>query len=113
MSNNIPFLTTGGGHSYSVNLGKLKNGLELDMSGLTSVKVDAAASTMTIRGAVTFGDIEGPLYAAGKEIRKFAIKYLPAALLMTGMQQLAHAPAWGLLEQPWELAWAVIKAYMD
>ena len=40
------------------------------MGGLTNVKVDKAASTMTITGAVRFIDVVEPLYAAGKEIRK-------------------------------------------
>ena len=40
------------------------------MGGLKNVKVDKAASTMTITGAVKFIDVVEPLYAAGKEIRK-------------------------------------------
>lgn len=40
------------------------------MGGLKSVNVDKAASTMTITGAITFGEVTAPLYAAGKEIRK-------------------------------------------
>ncbi|KAF6225126.1 hypothetical protein HO133_010322 [Letharia lupina] len=67
-ANNIPFLTTGGGHSFSINLNKIQNGLELDMGGLKSVNVDKAASTMTITGAITFIEVVAPLYAAGKEI---------------------------------------------
>lgn len=67
---NIPFLATGGGHGYSTSFGKLQNGLELDLGGFKEINIDIAASTMTVGGAVTFGDIYEPLYAVGKEIRK-------------------------------------------
>ncbi len=72
-ANNVPFLATGGGHSFSINLNGIQNGLELDMGGLKSVKVNKAASTMTVNGAITFGDVIDPLYAAGKEIRKSCV----------------------------------------
>ena len=75
MANNVSFLATGGGHSFSVNLGKLKNGLELDMSGFKTVKVDVAANTLTVGGAVTIGEVLEPLYAAGKEIRTLPDSY--------------------------------------
>ncbi|KAL9595232.1 MAG: hypothetical protein Q9219_006566 [cf. Caloplaca sp. 3 TL-2023] len=65
---NIPFLATGGGHGYSTSFGKLDNGLELDLSAFKQVNVDKAAKTMTVGGAVTFGDVFDPLYAAGFEI---------------------------------------------
>ena len=68
--NNIPFLATGGGHGYSTSFGKLQNGLELDLGGFRNITVDKAASTLTVGGAVTFGDVYEPLYNAGKEIRK-------------------------------------------
>ena len=104
VSHSIPFLSTGGGHSFSIKLGELKNGIELDMSGFTTVSIDTAASTMTIGGGVTIGDVEGPLYAAGKEIRKFSVTPLPAVFVPITLQQLARAPAWGSLERRWELA---------
>ncbi|KAL8940821.1 MAG: hypothetical protein Q9216_002610 [Gyalolechia sp. 2 TL-2023] len=66
---NIPFLATGGGHGYSTSFGKLDNGLELDLGGFKGISIDKAAKTMTIGGAVTFGDVFDPLYAAGFEIR--------------------------------------------
>lgn len=68
-ANSVPFLATGGGHGYSTSFGKLKNGLELDMGGFRDVKVDKAAKTLTVGGAVTFGDVYEPLYDAGLEIR--------------------------------------------
>ena len=39
------------------------------MSGFRDVKVDANANTLTVGGAVRFGDVLDLLYAAGKEIR--------------------------------------------
>ena len=80
MASKVPFLATGGGHSFSINLGKLENGLELDLSGFKTVKVDAAANTLTIGGAVTFGEILEPLYAAGKEMRMLPEPYFNTAL---------------------------------
>ena len=67
---NIPFLATGGGHGFATTFGALKNGLEIDLGLFTNVSVDAAASTMTIGGAVKNGDVIEPLYNAGKEIRR-------------------------------------------
>ena len=43
------------------------------MGGLKSVNVNKAASTMTVNGAITFGDVIDPLYAAGKEIRRSCV----------------------------------------
>ena len=67
---------TGGGHGYTTTTGALKNGINIDLGGFKSVSIDAAASTMTIGGGVTFGDVLNPVYQAGKEIRM----YLPMSL---------------------------------
>ena len=40
------------------------------MGGFKTIDINKAANTMTVGGAVTFGDVYPPLYAAGKEIRK-------------------------------------------
>jgi FAD/FMN-containing dehydrogenase len=69
--NNIPFLATGNGHGTTTTYGALNNGLQIDMSKLKDVKIDKAASTMTIGPGVVFGDIVDQVQAAGKEIRKF------------------------------------------
>ena len=50
-------------------LGKLQNGIEIDLGLFKNVAVDAAANTMTIGGGVIFDDVFDPLYNAGKEIR--------------------------------------------
>jgi fumiquinazoline A oxidase len=65
----IPFLATGGGHGFATTLGKLQNGIDIDLGFFKNISIDAAASTMTVGGAVLFRDIFEPLYKAGKEIR--------------------------------------------
>lgn len=69
-ANDIPFLGTGGGHGYTTTLGSLRNGISIDLGLFRDVSIDATGNTMTIGGSVRFGDIFGPLYAAGKEIRR-------------------------------------------
>ncbi|KAK3687416.1 hypothetical protein B0T22DRAFT_489312 [Podospora appendiculata] len=64
----IPFLATGGGHGFATTFGRLKNGLEIDMSGFNNISIDATANTMTVGGAVAMGDLFTPLYNAGKEM---------------------------------------------
>lgn len=66
----IPFLSTGGGHGFSITLGRLSNGIELDLSNFNSVSVDGKSNTLTIGGGVRFRDVINPLGQAHKEIRK-------------------------------------------
>ncbi|KAA8565447.1 hypothetical protein MFRU_006g00290 [Monilinia fructicola] len=66
---NIPFLATGGRHGYGTTLGRLKNGLSIDLSQLKTVSVDKQAATMTIGGGVRFRDMVDPLFAAGFQIQ--------------------------------------------
>ena len=66
----MPFLATGGGHGFATTFGELEDGLELDLGFFNNVTFNAAASTMSIGGAVIFRDIYDILYDAGKEIRK-------------------------------------------
>ena len=68
----IPFLATGGRHGYGTTLGRLNNGLSIDLSNLKSVSIDKQAATMTIGGGVRFRDMVDPLFAAGFQIRKLA-----------------------------------------
>lgn len=70
---NIPFLASGGGHGYSTSFGGLQNGLKIDLSLFNSVSIDKSASTMTIGGSVKFSQVMGPLFEAGKEIRKYLV----------------------------------------
>lgn len=65
----IPFLATGGGHGTSITLGKLKRGLEIDMSKLSSVDVDTTGNQITVGGGTRFSQVVDLLYAAKKEMR--------------------------------------------
>lgn len=69
--NSVPFLATGGGHGYTTSLSGVKGALNIDLSKFRKVVVDASANTMTIGAATIFADMLDPLYAAGKQMRKF------------------------------------------
>ena len=78
------------------------------MGGLKAVNVDKAASTMTVTGAITFGDVLEPLYAAGKEIRK--IVHPPnVEYQLTVSKQLAHARVLASSVELWELVLVATK----
>lgn len=67
---NIPFLGTSGQHGFSIDLSRLQNGMEIDMSAFRNVSVDAKAKTFTVGGGVRFSDVLDPVFNAGKEISK-------------------------------------------
>lgn len=50
--------------------------MELDLGAFRNIHVDAASKTMTVGGAVRFGEVYDPLYEAGFEVR---MSPLPAA----------------------------------
>ncbi|KAI1338702.1 hypothetical protein F5Y15DRAFT_424979 [Xylariaceae sp. FL0016] len=64
-SNSIPFLATGGRHSYSKLLGDVYDGLAIDLSQLDSIDIDEEAETVTVGPGVIMDDILDPLYEAG------------------------------------------------
>ncbi|KIA75781.1 hypothetical protein HK57_00395 [Aspergillus ustus] len=66
---NIPFLTRGAGHGYSVTLAEFQDGVALDLSLWKSIQIDAAAETLTIGPGVTINDVLDPLYEAGFQIQ--------------------------------------------
>ncbi|RYP57382.1 hypothetical protein DL769_009519 [Monosporascus sp. CRB-8-3] len=66
---NISFLTTGGGHGYSSSLGRLEDGINVDLGMFSTVQVDSDARTMTVGGAVRADQVATALQAAGMEIR--------------------------------------------
>lgn len=68
-ASSIPFLATGGRHGYGTTLGRLDNGLAIDLSGLNTISIDAASETVTIGPGVTIGSLMGPVLEAGFEIR--------------------------------------------
>ena len=66
----MPFLATGGGHGYTWSLGRLKNGIHVDLSNFQTIEIDQAANTMTVGGAVQIGNVTHDLHAVGKEFSK-------------------------------------------
>ena len=69
LAKNISFLATGGTHAYSTTLSSVSNGIDIDLGNFNQVKVDTASSTLTVGGSVSFGNVTGPIFAAGKEMR--------------------------------------------
>ncbi|KAK3311874.1 putative FAD-dependent oxidase [Apodospora peruviana] len=64
----IPFLATSGAHGFDTTLGRVKQGLEIDLSRFRAVSIDATANTLIVGGGVRFSDMIDAVYAAGKEI---------------------------------------------
>ncbi|KAH8672906.1 hypothetical protein BGZ60DRAFT_373699 [Tricladium varicosporioides] len=65
---NISFLATGGGHGYSTSLGRLQGAINIDLGAFKTIKIDVAAETMTVGGAVRSDQVARALQAAGMEI---------------------------------------------
>lgn len=86
--NKVSFLATGGGHGYSTTLSGVKDALNVDLSNFKKVAIDASANTMTIGAATIFADVYDPLYAAGKQIRKFQIYLLHP--LINNLRNVQH-----------------------
>lgn len=70
VANGVPFLATGGRHGYTTTLGRLQNGVAIDLSQFDTVEVNASARTVTVGGAVQIGELLDPLYDAGFWMRK-------------------------------------------
>lgn len=77
VSHKFPFLATGGRHGYGTSLGKLDNGLAIDLSRLDGVHVDARDATLTVGGGTIFRQIYPEVYAAGFEIRSLMVLLSP------------------------------------
>ncbi|KAH8799826.1 hypothetical protein F5884DRAFT_848014 [Xylogone sp. PMI_703] len=63
----IPFLATGGGHSATVSVGAIHDGVNIDLSKFDSVHFDAENDLLTVGAAVRFEQITDLLYHAGKQ----------------------------------------------
>lgn len=66
---NIPFFATGCRHGYGTTLGKMEDGLAIDLSRLGSVEVDRSSSAVTIGGSTKIRDVLKSVFAAGYQIR--------------------------------------------
>ncbi|KAI0147393.1 Glucooligosaccharide oxidase [Xylariaceae sp. FL1272] len=64
----FPFLANGGGHSSSITLAALHNGLAIDLSSLDEVTVDSEAATVTVGGGTVFSQIYDPIFRAGYQL---------------------------------------------
>ncbi|OTB09812.1 hypothetical protein K445DRAFT_323594 [Daldinia sp. EC12] len=65
---NVPFLATGGRHGYGTSLGKLQDGLAIDLSKMKSIDIDKGAGTVTVGAGVQIGEAIRPVYEAGYEL---------------------------------------------
>lgn len=69
-ANEIPFLTTGGGHGISDY--HAFNGLSIDLSNFNSVHLEPSENRLTIGGSARVSQLVELLYDAGKELRTFS-----------------------------------------
>lgn len=69
-SDKLNFLATGGRHGFSETLGKLQEGLAIDLSLLNSTKLNKRKRTLTVGPGVSIGDIMDPISKAGFMLRK-------------------------------------------
>ncbi|RYO84495.1 hypothetical protein DL766_009435 [Monosporascus sp. MC13-8B] len=67
-ASNTPFLATGGRHGYGTTLGKLRNGLAIDLSKLNSIEIDAAEERATVGPGVKIAELTALLQEAGFEM---------------------------------------------
>ncbi|KAL8991190.1 MAG: hypothetical protein Q9177_000338 [Variospora cf. flavescens] len=76
-ANNIQFLATAAGHGTSKTYSRVRHGIDIDLSNLRYVNLDATKNIITIGGATKFQQIWDVLQPAGKEISIFcrALRY--------------------------------------
>ena len=109
---NVPFLASGGGHGYSTSFGALQNGLKIDLGLFNGVTIDTDQGTMTIGGSTKFSQVVGPLFKAGKEIRKDSPHSVSLPSSLTPFEQkLAPALAWEWWALPLEVVLVDTKAF--
>jgi hypothetical protein len=77
------------------------------------VAFDTNRNTMTIGGSAKFSQVVGPLFKAGKEIRKDSPRTVSLPSSLTAFEQkLAPALAWEWWALPLVAALVDIKAFM-
>ncbi|KAL4797947.1 FAD-binding domain-containing protein [Aspergillus venezuelensis] len=68
-AHNISFLATGGRHGFGATLGRLQDGLAIDLSPLDFVTIDSSRDTLTVGPGVRLRDIFDPVYEAGYQMQ--------------------------------------------
>ncbi|PKX89314.1 FAD-binding oxidoreductase [Aspergillus novofumigatus IBT 16806] len=66
--NGISFLATGGGHNTKVEFLKVRNVVNIDMSGLNSTELDTENNLLTVGSGTMNFQLYAELYKAGKEL---------------------------------------------
>lgn len=64
---NIPFLAFSGGHGAITTVGKMKNGIQIRMNQLSSVKIAEDGTTAEIGGGTLSKTVTDTLWNAGKQ----------------------------------------------
>lgn len=64
-------MATSSRHGYGQSLGKLQNGLSIDLSNLNTLEIDTSSETVTVGPGVKIGDLMGPILEAGYQMRMF------------------------------------------
>lgn len=67
-ANGIPFLATGGGHSFS-DYSDFE-GISIELGNFNTTEFDETETFLTIGGGVKFQDLFDLMYDAGKELRE-------------------------------------------
>ncbi|KAL4745582.1 hypothetical protein BDW72DRAFT_211212 [Aspergillus terricola var. indicus] len=62
----IRFLAVGAGHGASTTLGRLHEGIEIDLANFHTIDLDLQNSLLTVGGSVVFSDLYDLLYQSGK-----------------------------------------------
>ncbi|KAL4949806.1 hypothetical protein BDW69DRAFT_202589 [Aspergillus filifer] len=66
---NISFLATGGRHGFGATLGRLQDGLAIDLGPLDFVMIDSSKDTLTVGPGGRLTDIFDPVYDTGYQIQ--------------------------------------------
>lgn len=64
----IPFAARVGGHSLTTSLRRVKNGIVIDLRGLSSITFDSEKQQITAGGGVQTGQMANATYARGMEV---------------------------------------------
>ncbi|KAJ4287778.1 hypothetical protein N0V90_012482 [Kalmusia sp. IMI 367209] len=66
--NNISYLATGGGHGFPTTLGRLNDGISIDLSNFKTINLDKTKSTVKVGGGAIFANLVDVVINAGYEL---------------------------------------------